>query len=115
MKFEVTKYGNKKEILKFPDHYVAIAVMVDDAGVEAVKGKKILKAGTLVGGGVIENPEIKVKAINGAGTEGVLLNDVDLTYGPAPEAMVIHGFIDLSKIPEEPNSEVDLPLITFIK
>ncbi len=116
MKFEVKEYGNKKEILKFPDHYVAIAVMVDDSGVVVDEnGKKILKAGTLVGGGVIKDPQAKVSTVNGAETEGVLMNDVDLTYGPAPGAMIIHGFVDLSKIPEEPAIDVDLPQISFIK
>jgi len=28
-KFVETEYGSTKEILKFPDHYVALAVMVD--------------------------------------------------------------------------------------
>jgi len=49
-KFVVNDYGNKKEILKFPDHYVAVAVTVDDKGVVAENGKKIVPAGTIVGG-----------------------------------------------------------------
>lgn len=246
-KFVVNDYGNKKEILKFPDHYVAVAVTVDDKGVVAENGKKIVPAGTIVGGKnnpVLENLDelvvekntvpqyaslvtnfldnsddpvddanllFKAKEIGvdgngisialvdpgeatqtlavsvsgsdisislatgadsaitttatllkaaieaddtaknlvsvefaepfageagtgagvvqaiaktalaggvdgtGANAEGVLLNDVDVTYGPAPGAMVIHGFIDLNKIPEEPDEEVNLPQITFLK
>ncbi len=50
-KFVETEYVSTKEILKFPDHYVAIPVMVDDADVAADEnGKKILKKGTVVGG-----------------------------------------------------------------
>ena len=30
MKFAQTDFGNKKEILKFPDHYVNLAITVDD-------------------------------------------------------------------------------------
>lgn len=50
-KFIETEFVSTKEILKFPDHYVAMAVMVDDAGITAdANGKKIIKKGTIVGG-----------------------------------------------------------------
>lgn len=50
-KFVTTTYGNKKDILKFPDHYVALAVTVDDTDIVAnADGKKIVLAGTPVGG-----------------------------------------------------------------
>lgn len=240
-KFVQTDYLNKKEILKFPDHYVALAVMVSDEGVSAnADGKKIVPAGTIVGGKdapVLENldqpvvdknaPPAKatkdyslavaatanltltalaygtagntislsinkatgaasgdavevevtdtdivvkpvvdnttvtstigdvVNAINanadakalvvasapedelttvitkdvtktnlaggsdGTATdaEGILLNDVDVTYGPAPGAMLIHGFVDLNKLPEVPafGAAAALPMIKFIK
>ena len=51
MKFSVTEYAGTKEILKFPDSYVAMSVMVDDTGIEANSdGKKIVPKGTIVGG-----------------------------------------------------------------
>lgn len=108
-KFVVTNYGNKKEILKFPDHYVALAVTVDDTGITAVDGKKIVPAGTIVGNGILaDESKLAVKAITTEGAsnaEGVLLNDVDVTNGPAPGAMMIHGFIKLSALPTAPTSE----------
>jgi len=122
-KFVTTTYGNKKDILKFPDHYVALAVTVDDTGIVAVEGKKIVPAGTIVGNGTIADPtKMVAKAITTPGTpdtsnaEGVLLNDVDVTNGPAPGAMVIHGFIDLAKLPEAPDAAevAALGLIAFI-
>lgn len=242
-KFVQTDYLNKKEILKFPDHYVALAVMVSDEGVSVnANGKKIVPAGTIVGGKdapVLENldqpvvdkniPPAKatknfavaeddnggdinltltavepgtagnsitltmssqaaaagdevevvvtgtdivvkpvvddgtvtstigdvVNAINAdadakvlvvasadedvldevitknitqaalaggsdgavTGAEGILLNDVDVTYGPAPGAMLIHGFVAVDKLPEVPASgaAAALPMIAFIK
>ena len=242
-KFVQTDYLNKKEILKFPDHYVALAVMVSDSGVSAnADGKKIVSAGTIVGGkdaSVLENLEqpvvdkntspvkatkdyamadaaesgtidmtltalefgaagnsisltlssasaatgdvvevsvsdtdITVKpvvadttvtstigdvvaAINQhkdakllvvasapeaalttvvtknitktvlaggsdgtvTGAEGVLMNDVDVTYGPAPGAMIIHGFVAIDQLPEPPafGAAAVLPMIKFIK
>ncbi len=54
-KFIVSEYASTKEILKFPDHYVAMPVLVSDAGVVAdAYGKKIVPKGTIVGGA--ENP-----------------------------------------------------------
>ena len=50
-KFLETEFVSTKEVLKFPDHYVALAVMVDDADVQANEdGKKIVPKGTIVGG-----------------------------------------------------------------
>ena len=71
MKFEQTDYSNKEEILKFPDHYVAIAVTVDDDGVEYENGRKIVPAGTVVGGvdaPVLENEDEKVEEKNESST-----------------------------------------------
>lgn len=116
-KFVQTDYGNKKEILKFPDHYVALAITVDDAGITpGADGKKIVPAGTIMGGGVLSDPEALAVPKNDAEAEGVLLNDVDVTYGPAPGALVIHGFVDSSKLPEAPaeDAKAALKQITFI-
>lgn len=120
-KYVEIEYLNRKEILKFPDHYVALAVMVSDEGVDPnEEGKKIVLAGTIVGGAtkpVLDNLDEPVTKKNDAGAEGVLLNDVDVTYGPAPGAMVIHGFIATDKLPEAPSTEAKdaLPMIAFIK
>lgn len=102
MKVVTTDYGNIKEILKYPGHHVAMAVMVGDSGISAsTDGRKIVPAGTLVGG--LASGE--VKPVNGAGTEGVLLSDTDVSHGAVPASMVIHGFIDKNKIPEQPTAE----------
>jgi len=130
MKFVETNYLNpQKSIVKFPDHYVAIAVTVDDTGVVAnADGKKIVKAGTIVGGGVLADDTKKVTKKNGAGAtgeagsavdaEGVLFHDVDVTYGPNSGAMLIHGFVDLNKLPEAPHTNAVTALagrILFVK
>lgn len=56
--FEKTTYTGTKTILKH-NEFVATPVRVDDFGVSAVDGKKIVKAGTVVGGktkSVLDNP-----------------------------------------------------------
>lgn len=129
-KFVTTDYLSTKEMLKFPDHVVSIGVTVDDTGIIANSdGKKIVLAGTIVGGGVLADSTKKVSKKNtqggaagsaGAGVdaEGILLEDVDVTYGLASGAMILHGFIALDKIPEAPCSDVIAALkgrILFIK
>lgn len=117
-KFVTTQYGTPKQILKFPDHYVALTVTVDDTGVVAgPDGRKIVPAGTILGGGFITDDTKKAAAVNDATAEGVLFNDTDVTYGPAPGAAIIHGFIDLNKLPAAPSADAITALkqITFIK
>jgi hypothetical protein len=134
-KFVTTNYTNRKEILKFPDHYVALPVLVDDTGIVAnAEGKKIVVAGTIVGGtgganSIVNNQATKATKHNtqgaatgaaGAGVdaEGVLMWDVDVTYGPASGAMIIHGFVDINKLPEAPSADAIAALksrVTFLK
>lgn len=117
----IEQYSNKKEILKFND-FVSTTVNVTDVGVTAVDGKKILKAGTIIGGktkSVLLNTgevvEEKNTAVKAPDAEGVLLYDVDVTYGPREGSMVIYGYINIDKIPKAPVAEVNLPKITFMK
>lgn len=118
MKFVETDYGTQKQILKFPDHYVALAVTVDDTGVTpGPDGRKIVPAGTIIGGGFIADKTKKAVASNNANAEGVLFNDTDVTYGPAPGAAIIHGFIKIDALPTAPDAAAVTALkhITFIK
>lgn len=121
-KFVETTYGNKKGILKFPDHYVNLAVTVSDVGITAnAEGKKIVPAGTIIGGGFLESESVHaVKATTTedvSNAEGVLFYDVDVTYGPASGAALIHGFVALDKLPVAPTAEEKAALkqITFLK
>lgn len=117
-----SKKGTRKEILKFSD-YVAASVTIDAADVAAGdNGRKILPAGTIIGGktnpALLNEGEVVVDkntAGDAAGAEGVLLYDVDVTDGDREGAMVIYGYINVDKIPAEPVAEVDLPKITFLK
>jgi hypothetical protein len=122
-KFVQTDYTNTKEILKFADHYATLSVTVDDAGIVAnADGKKIVPAGTIIGGGFLEDSAAKAVKATSTGAplvsnaEGVLLTDVDVTYGPASGAAVIHGFIDKAKLPVAPTAEevTALKQIAFI-
>nr|WP_092074951.1 hypothetical protein [Dendrosporobacter quercicolus]NSL49578.1 hypothetical protein [Dendrosporobacter quercicolus DSM 1736]SDN23460.1 hypothetical protein SAMN04488502_11534 [Dendrosporobacter quercicolus] len=123
MKFVQTSYLGTKNILRFADHFVNMPVMVADTGVTVNDdGKKLVPAGTIIGGSggkVLEDPEnILVVASNDENAEGVLFNDVDVTYGPAPGAMLIHGFPATDKLPVVPAATAITALagrIVFLK
>lgn len=118
MKFTKESFGTQKQILKFPDHYVALAVTVSDEGVTPNEnGKKIVPAGTVIGGGFIDDRTAFAVESNDENAEGVLFNDTDVTYGPAAGAAIIHGFIEVDKLPEAPTDEAKTALnqIKFIK
>jgi len=84
-KFIKTSTVAKADILYF-DHYVGKTYTVPDDGVVAnSEGKKIVPAGTIL-------------PANDATAKGVLLEDVDVTYGDAPGTLVVHGFIDNAKL-----------------
>lgn len=93
MKFLKTDYSNNKEILKFGSQdYVAHPCMVSATGITAdADGRKIVKAGSILD----KNGAI----VNDGTAEGVLLYDVDVTYGDAQGALVVFGFIDGTKLP----------------
>lgn len=103
-KFKITSYANKTEILMFPDHYVAEAhtFLQNDAAAVTENGHKIIKAGTIY-------------PANDATAKGVVFQDVDITDGDAAGALIVHGFIDATKIPAEPlaTAQAVLPLVKF--
>jgi len=120
-----TTYLNTRQIL-LCDHKVAINVLVSDDGVVAnPDGKKIVPAGTIVGGKTLpvltNRGEAVVKKntqnVNGSDAEGVLLYDVDVTHGANTGAMLIHGFVLLERLPEDPCADAIAALkdITFVK
>lgn len=121
MKFTQTDYATPKGILKFPDHYVGRAIMIDSSQFTAGSdGKKIAKAGTILNNAWLKDTSQKAKpattADGSSDAGGVLLVDVDLTYGDAPGTVIIHGFIDLNKLPTAPTTEEESALkqITFL-
>lgn len=106
MKVKETVYGAPaKQVLATPDHYVAIAKNLEKNSSLAVEeeGRKIVKAGTIY-------------PSNDANAFGVVLNDYDVTDGEQAGAIVVHGFIQKSKLPAQPSSEAisALKQITFL-
>lgn len=122
MKFSVTNAETAKDILYLLDDYTAIAVNVSDDGVTAgTDGRKIVPAGTVIGG-VLEDPtQAAVAAEGGSGegavaAEGILMHDVDVTDGDALGTMIIRGVIDGTKLPANITAaqKATLPMIVVV-
>ena len=122
MKFSVQNAEPAKDILYLLDDYTAIAVNVSDEGVTAgTDGKKIVPAGTVIGG-VLEDPtQAAVAAEGGSGegavaAEGVLMHDVDVTDGDALGTMIIRGVLDGTKLPANITAaqKATMPMIVVV-
>ena len=99
-----------------------IPVQVTNTGVTAdADGKKIIKAGTPIGGStnVLENRNTVLVVANGSTAQGVILHDVDVTAGQENATMVVAGYVDLNKIAvaDQPVADAKeaLTKITFMK
>lgn len=94
------------DVLLNPDNAFEIGVQVGNTGVAAnADGKKIIKAGTPVGGTVsvlkTRNTILTVTntSSNGTNAQGVLRHDVDVTNGNANATLIVRGEVDSSKCP----------------
>lgn len=96
-------FGNTNTILKHNDFTATTTLFADTGIVANDEGKKIIPAGT-------------IWPANDATAQGVILNDVDVTYGNENGALVLHGFINTAKLPETPTAEAKAALtqISFL-
>lgn len=100
-KIKKQSYGNRKEILIAPELAFSIGCKVTADGIDAVNGRKILKAGTPVGGAdVLSNREAPISK-NTDAPIGIVLHDVDLTDGDDNATVVLKGQVDLLKLDED--------------
>lgn len=97
-KIKKQSYGNRKEILIAPELAFTIGCIVSGTGIEAVNGRKILKAGTPVGGVDVLTNRQAVISKNTDAPVGVVLHDVDVTDGDENATLVVKGQVDLLKL-----------------
>lgn len=97
---KTNNYANEKQILIAPELAFSIGCLVGNTGVEAdANGKKIIKAGTPVGGSTSVLTNRQTVLTKGAeNAQGVVLHDVDVTDGDGRATLVIAGYVDLYKL-----------------
>lgn len=111
---ETKSFGNDKQILIAPELAFTIGCLVTNTGVSAdAEGKKVLKAGTPVGGADVLVNRQAVLAKNTDAPQGVLLHDVDVTKGQANATLVVEGTIDIEKLDEEVKTLVNTASANF--
>ena len=105
MPYNERDYNTQKQILMFPDHYVAFTYKLSQnsaLATETSEGRKIVKAGTFF-------------PANDDTAVGIVLNDYDVTDGDQMAAIVSHGFVKTAALPEAPTpqAEAALSMIQF--
>lgn len=93
MKYKTSSTSTTKTILK-NDHYAAIAYNCKDLTALATDG--VIKAGTVI-------------PANDGTAKGILLTDVNLEENPNG-TIVVHGFIDTTKLEVQPTTEAETAL-----
>lgn len=102
-----TKGKNVKQILANSVLFQSFGAQVAATGVNAADGRKIIPAGTPVGGDndfyEDEQAELVVtnNAENGAKTQGVLLHDVDVTNGTNNATVLVFGYVNINRLDEK--------------
>ena len=93
------EFVNDKQILIAPELAFTIGALVGNSGVDAdSEGKKIIKAGTPVGGSTSVLTNRQTVLTVGGTAQGVVLHDVDVTAGDTNATIVLEGTIDLLKL-----------------
>lgn len=110
-------FVNEKQILIAPELAFTIGCLVGNTGVDAdANGKKIIKAGTPVGGttSVLTNRQT-VLTKGASNAQGVVLHDVDVTDGDGRATLVVAGYVDLYKLDSDVVSIVTDATATLTK
>lgn len=100
----VTKGKNIKQILANPTLFQSFGAQVDDTGLTAKNNRKIIPAGTPVGGenSFYEDEKAVLSVTNTAEkaeeTQGVLLFDVDVTDGANNATVLVFGFVNEARL-----------------
>lgn len=93
------EFGNDKQILIAPELAFTIGALVGNSGVDAnSEGKKIIKAGTPVGGSTSVLTNRQTVLTVGGTAQGVVLHDVDVTAGDTNATLVLEGTVDALKL-----------------
>ncbi|WP_155286051.1 hypothetical protein [Lacticaseibacillus zhaodongensis] len=99
---ETKTYGGPTQILGTLANKVAFSCIVDDQGVDTGSdGKKIIPAGTPVGGDndFLADDQKPLTTSNDAKAQGVLEHDVDVTSGQGNGTLIVNGYINEYRLP----------------
>lgn len=88
------EFDNGVEIMATYRNRVTFSCTVSDSGVAEKGGKKIVPKGSLLDGdGTVKNDGTVV---------GILAEEVDVTNGPKPGALIVEGYVLKDRLPVAP-------------
>lgn len=88
------EFDNGVEIMATYRNRVTFSCTVSDSGVAEKGGKKIVPKGSLLDkSGVVKNDATVV---------GILAEEVDVTNGPKPGALIVEGYVLKGRLPVAP-------------
>lgn len=96
MRIKQESFVSKNQILFCTDPRVSVGVVVNATNYVTEDGKKIVKAGTPMGGNLTARTTPFTK--DTSTPKGVLLHDVDVTDGNANGTLLIFGFVNLERL-----------------
>lgn len=112
---EKTTYGTKKEILKYPEKAIAVAVTLDRTAFTSVVVEGEIPAGTLVHFDLKNRATKGIPAAADKLAVGVLRHDTKVTGHDADSAaVIIEGYIDLAKV-TAPAAEQETALAPYVR
>ncbi|GGC87856.1 hypothetical protein [Enterococcus wangshanyuanii] len=96
----VTKGKNTKQILANATLFQSFGGQIGDTGVAASNGRKIIPAGTPVGGdnNFYADEQAVLVVSNDEKAQGVLLHDVDVSDGTANGTVLVFGFVNENRL-----------------
>lgn len=93
---------SENQVLGNVQHKVALPALIGSTGVTADSfGRKVIPAGTVVGGSTsfLDDSQAVLSAGQDTNAQGVLEHDVDVTVGNATGTVIIFGFVNTARIP----------------
>ncbi|TLQ05474.1 hypothetical protein FEZ51_02110 [Pediococcus stilesii] len=118
----IETFGGTTQVLGNVMNKVAFPVQLNDAGITAdANGKKIIPAGTPVGGAVdaLQDETAVLGKVDDETAQGILEHDVDVTSGQGNGTLIVWGFVNELRIKDVTISDaVKTALkgrVTFIK
>ncbi|KRK40806.1 hypothetical protein [Loigolactobacillus bifermentans] len=100
---KIETFGATKQVLGFVANKVALGVVLSDEGVDAdALGRKVIPAGTPVGGdaSTLADEQAVLKVVADGTAQGVLEHEVDVTAGQGNGTLIINGYINENRLPE---------------
>ena len=102
--------NNENDYLIAGHNSFALSCIVGNAGVSAVNGRKIIKAGTPLYIGTGKNvykDRFEILTVSGDVLSGIARHDIDVTDGNANDAILTQGYVEFYRLESDVQAKVE--------